>query len=122
MLLLGLPACAAVTPAAQSQQDIPPTLTATVTPSHTPSPQPTETPAPTLLPTETPVPRLSVCSPLQGFTLEELPDILSNPYNPPRREMTARIMALTLVIIVMVIALECWDCPSTPFWKERWSW
>jgi murein DD-endopeptidase MepM/ murein hydrolase activator NlpD len=84
MLLLGLPACAAVTPAAQSQQEIHPTHTATFAPSNTPTPQPTETPAPTLLPTETLAPQLSVCSPLQSFTLEELPNILSNPYNPPR--------------------------------------
>jgi murein DD-endopeptidase MepM/ murein hydrolase activator NlpD len=46
----------------------------------TPEPTPTETP----LPSQTPQPALQVCSPLSEFTLEQLPEIISNPYAPPR--------------------------------------
>ncbi len=63
-----------------------PTVTASVTPepSQTASPSATALP-PTLMPapSETPRPPAALCSPLQDFTLSELPDILSNPYNPP---------------------------------------
>jgi murein DD-endopeptidase MepM/ murein hydrolase activator NlpD len=83
--LLALLACTPVAPAAQEPEQVPTSLpSATSIPSNTPSPQPTVTSTSTPVPTETPVPRLQVCSPLEGFTLETLPEILSNPYNPPR--------------------------------------
>ena len=40
----------------------------------------------TLTPTQflsTPTPTPSICSPLDGYSLEELPSLISNPYNPP---------------------------------------
>jgi murein DD-endopeptidase MepM/ murein hydrolase activator NlpD len=82
-LLVGLAACTPVAPAVVSMDD--PTLTPSSTPlpSDTPVP-PTLTVTPTQSPTETPAPRVQVCSPLDGFTLEELPEILSNPFSPPR--------------------------------------
>lgn len=52
-----------------------PAPTATLTPSKTPPPA-TSTP--------TTVPAASICAPLVGFTLETLPDIMSNPFKPPR--------------------------------------
>ncbi len=81
LLLAGCaPATAAAIPAATriSAADTP-TLLAVLAPTNTPLP-PTLTPAPS----ETPSPAMAVCSPLEGFSLSELPNILSNPYNPPR--------------------------------------
>jgi murein DD-endopeptidase MepM/ murein hydrolase activator NlpD len=66
-----------------------PTLPASPSPapSQTPSPAPSQTdtaapnPSPTPAPTEIPSPQ--ICSPLEGYSLEQLPDIISNPYHPP---------------------------------------
>jgi murein DD-endopeptidase MepM/ murein hydrolase activator NlpD len=82
--LLGFAACTSTTPAAQSVAA--PTFTSSPTPapSNTPTAQPSSTITPTIPPTETPLPPINICSPLEGFTLAELPEILSNPYNPPR--------------------------------------
>lgn len=49
------------------------TLTATA--SQTPTSQP--------VPSQTPEPRLVLCSPMQGYTLSELPEMVANPYYPP---------------------------------------
>jgi hypothetical protein len=62
---------------------------------HAPSPRPlqvttrvplrstaTVRPSPTLTPAPTAVP-VQVCSPLEGFTLEQMPALVSNPYHPP---------------------------------------
>ena len=38
---------------------------------------------PTSLP-ETPTPQMEICSPLEGITLQELPETIFNPFNPPR--------------------------------------
>jgi len=84
LALFGMVACASASPSAQ-QPELPiPSPSETALPSSTPSPQPSLTSTPAPLPTETPLPRLKVCSPLEGFSLETLPEILSNPYNPPR--------------------------------------
>jgi murein DD-endopeptidase MepM/ murein hydrolase activator NlpD len=82
-LLVGLTACTPVSPAAQPLDDPTITPSATLMPSDTPVP-PTQTVTPIPTATETPAPRIQVCSPLEGFTLEELPNILSNPFSPPR--------------------------------------
>jgi murein DD-endopeptidase MepM/ murein hydrolase activator NlpD len=85
LFLFGLAACApAALPAVQSQQEPTSAPSATSLPSITPSPLPTATLTPAPVPTETLLPQLQVCSPLEGFTLETLPEILSNPYHPPR--------------------------------------
>jgi murein DD-endopeptidase MepM/ murein hydrolase activator NlpD len=84
LFLSGLTACTQVAPVTQVQVEPTISPSATIAPSDTPSPQPSATLFPTLPPTETPPPPLQVCSPLEGFTLETLPEILSNPYNPPR--------------------------------------
>jgi murein DD-endopeptidase MepM/ murein hydrolase activator NlpD len=83
LLLIGFTACQPIAPTAEIQA---PALSPTETPipSSTPSPQPSLTITPTAQPTETLPPNLNLCSPLEGFTLEELPNILSNPYAPPR--------------------------------------
>lgn len=54
----------------------PPSATATLQPTATPQPTQTESPSPTPIP-------LQICSPLQGFTLADLPSIISNPYAVP---------------------------------------
>jgi len=41
----------------------------------------TDTPTP---PTETPILQTKVCSPLEGETLSELPEIITQPFKPPR--------------------------------------
>lgn len=79
----------------------PPAAQATPLPNWSPTPEahpstptatlavPTETDTPTPLPAtsttlpQTPILTLEVCSPLQGYDLDDLPDIISNPYNPP---------------------------------------
>lgn len=65
------------TPTAQSSY---PTAT-TATP--TPKPVPSITPIPTSKPTQTATP-IPVCSPLSGIKLQELPDILTNPFDAPK--------------------------------------
>ena len=60
----------------------PPSPTETSLPPKTPEPPVTETaPIPTGTPTIKPV--LELCSPLAEQTLQELPEIISDPYNPP---------------------------------------
>jgi hypothetical protein len=58
-----------------------PTITPSATrmPSDTPVP-PTQTVTPIPTATETPAPRMQVCSPLEGFTLEELPEHTFEPF------------------------------------------
>lgn len=75
---------------------IPVTLTATqpqptetLLPTRTQSPTPTLA-APTLTDTATPKPVLQLCSPLAEQTLQEIPEIVSDPYNPPRPGSDAR--------------------------------
>jgi hypothetical protein len=70
--LTGMPAAA---PAASS-----PTVTSAPSPAtHVPSPNASTA---TLLPS--PTPGANVCSPLAGFALAELPEVISNPYHPPK--------------------------------------
>lgn len=66
-----------------------PTATAplpTVTLIHLPSatPEPTFTLTVTVSPQPTPTPIIHICSPLSGHPLEELPEIVSEPFNAPR--------------------------------------
>lgn len=83
-ILISLAACAQAVPSNQAPALPTASPTLAVTDTITPSPQPTSTATPTPPPTETPLPNLQVCSPLESFTLEDLPSIISNPYNPPR--------------------------------------
>jgi murein DD-endopeptidase MepM/ murein hydrolase activator NlpD len=53
--------------------------TFTVQPSFTT--EPTDTPVP---PTETPCLQTQICSPLEGEALSELPEIITQPFKPPR--------------------------------------
>ncbi len=75
LLLTLLMACA---PA----QTPPPTPTATRAPSDTPSA--TRTAAPSVTPSATPTPEPRFCSPLAGHALDELPEIVSQPFMAPR--------------------------------------
>lgn len=68
--------------AAVSPTSLPQTVTFTLPLTPTPTPQPTRTPTPTA--TVTPLPKTQLCSPLEGVALAELPQILSNPFQPPR--------------------------------------
>ncbi len=83
VLLLACAACSA--PPAPSPTvaalplDLDPLPTATAAPTHTPAPSSTPLP-----PEPTPSAVSAICSPLEGLTLDDLHDILSNPYNPPR--------------------------------------
>lgn len=79
--LLGVVACSPQ-PAAPLPN---PTSPATATlPSATATPQPTTTTSPTQTETLPPTPApIQVCSPLEGFTLADLPSIISNPYQAP---------------------------------------
>jgi murein DD-endopeptidase MepM/ murein hydrolase activator NlpD len=58
-------------------------LTETTTPTRTSSPTIQATQA-ILAPTTTPRPAPRLCSPLEGIPLEELPDLITNPFLPPR--------------------------------------
>ena len=90
--LVGLWGC---TPATQSPPAASPTLLLSQTRLATPSattrpatatsnpPTATFTPLPPTA-TLTPTPRVEICSPLQGITLDELPQIVTNPFDPPR--------------------------------------
>jgi len=90
LLLAWVVAC---TPAPQNKPELSPTILPTQTllplPSATINPL-TSTPRPPtsivtpLPPTLTATPRVEVCSPLQGIALDELPQIVTNPFNPPR--------------------------------------
>src|SRR5512136_2604941 len=75
--------------------DLPSSSVVTVTrPILTPSPLPTQavilasaTSIPTrieITSTETPYPQFKVCSPLEDVTLEEIGDLVTNPFAPPR--------------------------------------
>lgn len=44
------------------------------------APTPTATPEP---PTATPAPQAALCSPLEGYSLAQLRELVSNPYHPP---------------------------------------
>lgn len=79
IFLLMLPGC---TNTAVSPTSLPQTATFTLTPTLTPTQEPTSTPTPTA--TVTPLPKTQLCSPLEGVELAELPQILSNPFQPPR--------------------------------------
>lgn len=75
--LFGLSACQAA-PAPMAE------ITPTAMPlesSATASPQPQSTPLPTSTATALPVPQ--ICSPLEGYTLEQLREQISNDYHPP---------------------------------------
>lgn len=78
-LLPGLAGCAGT-------QSVSPSPPPTATPSRTPTAVPTQQQPPTPTPTDTatPLPQTHLCSPLEGVELTELPQILSNPYQPPR--------------------------------------
>ncbi len=81
LLAFAISSCA---PAAATATPAIPTASASPVPTQTPTP--TGTPLPPTLtpePSETPQPPAALCSPLEGFSLSELPNILSNPYNPP---------------------------------------
>jgi len=94
--LIFLPLIALILIACAGADDpIPPPRTATPAPPRTlPLPTDTATPARTLAPTflaVSPTPRATptpewiqqLCSPLAEQTLEEIPEIISDPYNPP---------------------------------------
>jgi murein DD-endopeptidase MepM/ murein hydrolase activator NlpD len=93
--VLALLTCLGCTPAAvsppPSSPTLPPTKTLLPTPSVTSKP-PTATsipPTPTLTPlpptaTLTSTPVVEVCSPLQDVSLDELPQIVTNPFDQPR--------------------------------------
>ncbi len=93
-LLAGLACLSACTPASQSLPTSSPTLLPTqplITPSATiePATATANPPTPTITPlpptaTLTATPRVEVCSPLQGITLDELPQIVTNVFDPPR--------------------------------------
>lgn len=55
-----------------------------ITPSVTPSPTSPPSPSPSPSATTTPPPAWQMCSPLEGYTLEEMPTLVSNPFRPPR--------------------------------------
>jgi murein DD-endopeptidase MepM/ murein hydrolase activator NlpD len=86
--------CSACTPAVEPRLPtstvVPPTATFTLVPvSKTPTP--TQTVIPSFTATKrtpndtlTPEPVLQICSPLAGETLDELFEIVTDPYNPPR--------------------------------------
>lgn len=85
LLLFGLVSC---TPSA-SQESAAYTPSATAADTLTPLPSLTA-PAPTAPPTATPPAanpstKTSLCSPLENITLEQLPEIVSNPFAPPAR-------------------------------------
>jgi murein DD-endopeptidase MepM/ murein hydrolase activator NlpD len=84
MFAFVITACSTPTPVPTltTQPSETPKLSATAT--ITPSPAP---PTPTLSPTEplpTATPGPIVCSPLEGIAIAELPDLIHNPYAPPR--------------------------------------
>lgn len=83
LLLLVLVACAS-----PDAPDLPtatlPVLPTTPAPAATPTAQPTATPIPS--PTSAPY-LLEICSPLEGFSLADLPSLLVNPYDPPQPGM-----------------------------------
>ncbi len=93
-LLAGLICLSACTPAAQRI----PTSSPTLFPTHTPITPPaaiqpatatSNPPTATITPlaptaTLTATPRVEVCSPLQGITLGEIPQIVTNGFDPPR--------------------------------------
>lgn len=84
LFMLLLTACADQTtaptlPSSSTESPIP-SKTATITPSPVP---PTPTLSPTvLIPSFTPGP--IICSPLEGIMISVLPDLIHNPYAPPR--------------------------------------
>jgi murein DD-endopeptidase MepM/ murein hydrolase activator NlpD len=65
-------------PTLQNFQAQQPTMSATAVPARK---TPRTTPSPTALPTLAPV--FQPCSPLAGSSLQELPEIISDPYHPP---------------------------------------
>lgn len=91
-LLAGLCACAPAENAVVGSPAPPGVLSVTVISEVTivAMRNPTETPSPTANalpePTNTPVPAppMRVCSPLEGYSLGELTELVSNPYAPPR--------------------------------------
>jgi murein DD-endopeptidase MepM/ murein hydrolase activator NlpD len=85
-------ACAGSQPAQEQTSSItpstaaenPPQITASITPSRTPAPSEAPTETETTIPSSTPTPEPSLCSPLGIHPLEELPEIIGDPYDPPR--------------------------------------
>lgn len=68
-------------------QVAPPPSTATlpaITPSATPTSISSYLPRPVSSATITPSPDWQMCSPLEGYTLAEIPALVSNPFRPPR--------------------------------------
>lgn len=86
LVITGMVGCAAK-PQISTQSDPPestaPTMAATPlpAPSKTPTPSPTVTQTPTV--TTTPTPAFKMCSPLPLHPLEELLQIIGDPYKPP---------------------------------------
>ena len=81
-----LAACQPI-PAAQLESGV---ATASETATIIPLITSTETPLPTLVPTRTPTafppsstPAPLLCSPLQGYRLDQMPSLVVNPFNPP---------------------------------------
>jgi murein DD-endopeptidase MepM/ murein hydrolase activator NlpD len=59
-------------------------LVATTLPTQTTRPTVTLTTTSTFLPpTFTPIPTLAICSPLEGYTLDQMASLVSNPFHPP---------------------------------------
>jgi murein DD-endopeptidase MepM/ murein hydrolase activator NlpD len=82
LLLLWLAACTSLqTP---SPSVIPPLMTETQPPTNTPTlaPSPTPLPTATITPSPTEI-AFQMCSPLEGESLPELSEILSNPFSAP---------------------------------------
>lgn len=84
LLALTLSACAAPPAAAVTTATPQPTYTSSPpsVPSLASSTSPTPSPSPEI-PQASPTPALSICSPLAGFALYELPEMVANPYYPP---------------------------------------
>lgn len=77
--------------------DKPTELSSSSTPFPTKKLNPTETASPTFtvviptpMDTVTPKPVLKLCSPLAEQSIQEIPEIISDPYNPPHSESDAR--------------------------------
>ncbi len=86
LLLAGcMAAPAAGSPPGPTGMPAKPTLSLASLPSPTAHPSPTASPSPAdPLPTTTRLPGLPVCSPFQHIALDQVSQIISNPYHPPR--------------------------------------
>lgn len=83
-IILWVTACSIPPTPSQTTHSIEPTQVSIRQPGSTLASSPTASPTPTNLPpTATAIPTPALCSPLSEITLEELPDLVSNPYHPP---------------------------------------